>query len=152
MPGSFKVLHEIGVLSATEGSEIKFSIDEYRRHKYGSIRKYLKRQSYTGPTKSGITMSNEIVQGVLNVLKQLPSDAQSLDEKELGKWAKRPGLSVVARLTTYQGSKGIDLREWQEDAAYKGWTKRGIRLAYKDLDKIIEYLSKMKDIMPAEGK
>ena len=152
MPNSFKVLHDIGVLPATEGSEIKFSIDEYRNHKYGSIRKYLKRESYSGPTRSGITMNGEIAIGIAKVLEQFAQSGETVDEKELGMFAKRPGLSVKVRLTTYQGAKGIDLREWQEDAAYKGWTKRGIRLAYKDLPQIVEFLKKMAELMPAENK
>ena len=144
----FKVLKEIGVLPSTEGSEIKFSIDEYRGYKYGSIRKYLKRESYSGPTRAGITMSRDIAVGVLNALSKLSKTTPPPDEMELGKFAKRPGLSVVARLTVYQGSTGIDLREWQEDVAYKGWTKRGIRLPFEQLDKITDYLKKMKEQMP----
>lgn len=152
MAENFSVSQEIGILPSTEGSEIKFSIDEYRGHKYGSIRKYLKRKSYTGPTRSGITFNNEIAAAILQVLKELPQDPPPVDEKELGIFAKKPGLSVKLRLTTYQGSKGIDLREWQDDAAYKGWTKRGIRLPYKDLDKIIRFVEKMLSYMPAEDK
>jgi hypothetical protein len=149
MAENYRVARDIGILPATEGSEIKFSIDEYRGHKYGSIRKYLKRQSYTGPTRSGITFNKEIAAGILQALKELSQDAPAQDEKELGIFAKKPGLSVKLRLTTYQGLKGIDIREWQENVSYKGWTKRGIRLSYKDLDKIIEYLAKIVDLMPA---
>lgn len=143
--GGFKVLEEIGVLPATEGSEIRFSIDEYRSHKYASIRKYLKRDSYNGPTRSGITMSREIVVGVLDALLKLPQEPQALQEQELGKFAKRPGLSVVARITIYRDSTGIDLREWQDDVSYKGWTKRGIRLPYENVEQIIGFLKKMQE-------
>lgn len=152
MAESFKVIEEIGILPAGESSEIRFTFDEYRRHRYFSIRKYLKRRSYTGPTRSGITMGKEIAAGILGSLKQLPKDAPQVEEKELGKFAKKPGLSVILRITTYQGLKGIDLREWQEDSAYKGWTKRGIRLAYKDLDKIIQYLTKMEHLASEKKK
>ncbi|NLO91220.1 MAG: hypothetical protein GX410_04425 [Elusimicrobia bacterium] len=143
----FRVLKEVGVLPSTEGSEIKFSIDEYRGYKYGSIRKYLKRDSYSGPTRAGITMSKDIVSGVLSSLLKLSKAAPPADELELGKFAKRPGLSVVARITVYQGSTGIDLREWQEDVAYKGWTKRGIRLPFEQIDDITSYLKKMREEM-----
>ena len=143
----FRVLKEVGVLPSTEGSEIKFSIDEYRGYKYGSIRKYLKRDSYSGPTRAGITMSKDIVSGVLNSLLKLSKATPPGDELELGKFAKRPGLSVVARITVYQGSTGIDLREWQEDVAYRGWTKRGIRLPFEQLDEITAYLKKMREEM-----
>ncbi|HOX24036.1 MAG TPA: PC4/YdbC family ssDNA-binding protein, partial [Elusimicrobiales bacterium] len=86
----FKVLKDIGVLPSTEGSEIRFSIDEYRGYKYGSIRKYLKRESYSGPTRAGITMSRDIVSGVLGVLSKLTKNPSPSAERELGKFAKRP--------------------------------------------------------------
>ncbi|MFA6583381.1 MAG: PC4/YdbC family ssDNA-binding protein [Elusimicrobiaceae bacterium] len=149
LSGGFKVLEEMGVLPATEGSEIRFSIDEYRGHKYASIRKYLKRDSYNGPTRSGITMSKEIVDGVLDALLKLPGEPEAIVEQELGKFAKRPGLSVVARITIYRDSTGIDLREWQEDVSYKGWTKRGIRLPYENVKEIIGFLKKMQGRMVA---
>ena len=147
----FKVLKEIGVLPSTEGSEIRFSIDEYKGYKYASIRKYLKRESYSGPTRAGIKMNKDIVSGIHEALSRLPKGTALSGEQELGKFAKRPGLSVVARITVYQGSTGIDLREWQDDVAYKGWTKRGIRLPYEQIGKILEYLGKMRELMPAEN-
>lgn len=146
----FKVLDEIGVIPAGEGSEIRFSIDEFKGHKYGSIRKYLARDSYTGPTRSGITMGKDIIGGVSKVLKKLPVVPQILSEQELGKFAKRPGLFVVCRLTIYRDSTGIDLREWQEDVSYKGWTKKGIRLPYENLKEIIVYLDELYKKMPSE--
>ena len=146
--GGFKILQEVGVLPSTEGSEIRFSIDEYRGYKYGSIRKYLNRDSYNGPTRSGITMSAEIIAGILDVLEKLPKEPHALADVELGKFAKRPGLSVVARITIYRDATGIDLREWQEDTSYTGWTKKGIRLPYEHIGLIIDYLKKMKNAMP----
>jgi len=140
------VVKEIGVIAATEGSEIRFSVDEFKGHRYGSIRKHLKRESYSGPTRSGITMSPEIVSGVLEALRKLPKEPPA-EERELGRYAKRPGLAVVARITIYQDSVGIDLREWQQDVSYTGWTKKGIRLAYADLEKITLYLSEMKEAL-----
>ena len=143
----FRILEEIGTLPSGGGSEIKFSIDEYRGHKYASIRKYLQRDSYTGPTKSGITMNGDVLRGVAEVLAKLPKDPKASTEQELGRFAKRPGLVLVVRITLYMNSMGIDLREWQDDVAYKGWTKRGIRLPYEHLDKIIQFLGKMKPVL-----
>ena len=54
---TFAVLNTIGTLTAKEGIEIKFSIDSYKGYKYVSIRKYLKSETYSGPTKEGITLS-----------------------------------------------------------------------------------------------
>jgi hypothetical protein len=41
------------------------------------------------------------------------------------------------------GSKGIDLRQWQEDESYKGWTKKGIRLPLEKLTEIKNLFNSM---------
>ena len=40
------------------------------------------------------------------------------------------------------GSKGIDLRQWQEDESYTGWTKKGIRLPIEKLKEVKELFAK----------
>ncbi len=133
---SFEILTQIGSLILEDGNEIKFSVDSYRGHKYVSVRKYLKTDTYSGPTKAGITLSPEIVGKIAQALNTLPQDIAQIQDGELGKYAKRQGLSIVLRVSSYMGSKGIDLRQWQEDDAYKGWTKKGIRLPIEKLEDI----------------
>jgi len=133
---SFEILTQIGSLILEDGNEIKFSVDSYRGHKYVSVRKYLKTDTYSGPTKAGITLSPEIVGKISQALETLPQDIASIQDGELGKYAKRQGLSIVLRISSYMGSKGIDLRQWQEDDTYKGWTKKGIRLPIEKLNEI----------------
>lgn len=133
---SFAVLAVIGVLPADESSEIRFTIDAYRGYRYASIRKYLTSGNYTGATRAGITMTPEIVRAVAPLLARLPDDPAALKDVELGKFAKRPGLSIVVRVSTFQGVRGLDFRQWQEDAEYKGWTKKGIRLPVEKIKEI----------------
>ena len=142
---TFAVLNTIGALTAEDGSEIKFSIDSYKGYKYVSIRKYLKSETYSGPTKAGITLSPEIVAKINTALAALPQDYKEVQECELGKYAKKQGLSIVLRVSSYMGIKGIDLRQWQEDESYKGWTKKGIRLP-------VEKLSEVKDLFAKTAK
>lgn len=147
----FKIVQEIGAIVVSPESEIHFSIDEFRGHRYGSVRRFLKSESYSGPTHSGVTFNHAILEGVIGVLKQLSKEEQSPADRELGRFAKRPGLAVVVRITTYRNNTGVDLREWQDDVAYKGWTKRGIRLPYEHLEKITSLLEKMKEALPKTG-
>ncbi len=142
---TFSVLNTIGALTAEDGSEIKFSIDSYKGYKYVSIRKYLKSETYSGPTKAGITLSPEIVGKINTALAALPQDYKEVQECELGKYAKKQGLSIVLRVSSYMGIKGIDLRQWQEDETYKGWTKKGIRLP-------VEKLAEVKDLFAKTAK
>lgn len=140
---SFAVLADIGAITQEEGSEIRFSIDAYRGYRYASIRKYLTSDSYTGATRAGITMTPEIVRAVAPLLAKLPDDPAKVKDVELGKFAKRPGMSVVVRVSSFKGARGLDFRQWQEDATYKGWTKKGIRLPVEKIKEIKELFAKM---------
>lgn len=140
---SFSVLHFIGALTLDESSEIRFSIDAYRGYRYASIRKYLTAGEYTGATRAGITMTPEIVKSVAPLLAALPDDPAKLEDQELGKFAKRPGMSVIVRVSSFKGTRGLDFRQWQEDDAYKGWTKKGIRLPVEKIKEIKELFAKM---------
>ncbi len=140
---SFAVLNHIGVLPVDESSEIRFSIDAYRGYRYASIRKYLTSGDYIGATRAGITMTPEIVKAVAPLLAALPNDPAKLEDQELGKFAKRPGMSVIVRISSFKGTRGLDFRQWQEDEAYKGWTKKGIRLPVEKIKEIKELFAKM---------
>lgn len=140
---SFAVLNHIGVLPVDQSSEIRFSIDAYRGYRYASIRKYLTSGDYIGATRAGITMTPEIVKAVAPLLAALSDDPAKLEDQELGKFAKRPGMSVIVRISSFKGTRGLDFRQWQEDEAYKGWTKKGIRLPVEKIKEIKELFAKM---------
>lgn len=143
---SFMILSQIGSLISTDGSEeVRFSVDSYRGYRYASIRKYLKSDTYSGATRAGITMTGEIVKAVNSVLQNLPDDASNMEDQELGKFAKRPGLSIIIRVSSFKGAHGLDLRQWQEDDTYTGWTKKGIRLPLEKMGEIKQLFNKMND-------
>ena len=105
----------------------------------------MKSKTYSGPTHSGITLSPEIVGKISTALTALPQDYKEVQEGEIGKYAKKKGLSVVLRVCYYKNIKSIDLRQWQEDESYTGWTKKGIRLP-------IETLAQVKDLFAKTAK
>jgi len=140
---SFSILSEIGAIDLGGGEEIKFTVDSFKGHKYVSVRKYLKSDTYTGPTKAGITLSPEITGKVNAAVAALPADINAIGDMELGKYAKKQGLSIILRISSYQNTKGIDIRQWQEDEAYTGWTKKGIRLPLEKLAEIKAMFAKL---------
>lgn len=147
---TFKPLKELGTMPLSESSELKFYVDEYKGYKYGSIRTFVKGDSYTGPTKSGVTMNAAIIDGVIGALGQLPKDPDALGEKELARFPRRMGIELVLRVTIYKDATGIDLREWVEDHDYKGWSKKGVRIPYKELQKALQYLKEMRQLVAVE--
>lgn len=136
MESSFMVLKEIGVLALEDGGEVKFTLDAYRNYRYASVRKYMSSESYSGATRAGITMTPEIVLALAPLLAKLPDNPAGIQDGDIGKFAKRPGMSVVARISTFRGARGLDLRQWQEDSVYTGWTKKGIRLPLEKIKEI----------------
>lgn len=133
---SFMVLNNIGALALEDGAEVKFTLDAYRNYRYASVRKYMTSDSYSGATRAGITMTPEIVKALVPLLNKLPDNPAQIEDGDIGKFAKRPGMSVVVRVSTFKGTRGLDFRQWQEDSVYTGWTKKGIRLPLEKIKEI----------------
>ena len=143
----FKPLKEIGTLPISDSSELKFYVDEYKGYKYGSGRTFVKGDNYSGPTKSGVTMNPAILEGLIGALAKLPKEPAALEEKELGRFPKRMGIELVLRITIFKDATGIDLREWVEDRDYKGWSKKGVRIPYKELPKALDFFKEMQGLV-----
>jgi hypothetical protein len=139
----FKPLKEIGVLPVSETSELKFYVDEFKGYRYGSVRTFVKGETYSGPTKSGITLAPALLENVIKTLSGLPKEPEALQEKELARFPKKAGVELVLRITIFKDSTGVDLREWVEEESYKGWSKKGVRIPYKDLPAALEFLKAM---------
>lgn len=143
----FKPLKDLGAVPLTEDSELKFYVDEFKGYKYGSIRTFVKRSTYSGPTKAGITLNPKVLGGVIEALEKLPKEPSALEDVELGRFPKKAGVALVARITIFKDSTGIDLREWVEEEAYTGWSKKGVRIPYKDLPKTLAFLKEMTPLL-----
>jgi hypothetical protein len=147
----FKPLKDVGTVTLSDSSDLRFYVDEYKGYKYGSIRTFVKGDTYSGPTKAGVTLNAGILESVIAALDKLPKEPEALQEQELGRFPKKMGVELVLRVTIFKDSTGIDLREWVEDQTYKGWSKKGVRIPYKDLQKSLEFLKAMRASVP-DGK
>lgn len=143
----FKPLKELGAIALSENSELKFYVDEYKGHRYGSIRTFVKGDAYSGPTKAGVTLNARVLEETIPVLVKLPAEPSATEDQELARVPKKLGVELVVRITLYKGTIGIDLREWVDEAEYKGWSKKGVRVPYKDLAAMVGYLGQMKALV-----
>ncbi len=143
----FKPLKELGTISLSDTTQIKFYVDEYKGYKYGSIRTFIVGESYTGPTKSGITLNAGLLDDILPVLQKLPKEPETKEDKELARFPKKAGVKLVVRITIFRDTTGVDLREWVEDASYKGWSKKGVRIPYKELPQAVSCLKEMRQLI-----
>ena len=144
---TFKPLKEIGTIPLTDTSDIRFYVDEYKGYTYASIRTFVKRENYSGPTKSGLTLNPALLQSVIETVEKLPPEPVTTEDQELARFPKKAGLELVVRITIYRDTTGIDLREWVDDGTYKGWSKKGVRITYAELPKAISYLKEMRDFL-----
>jgi len=65
----FKPLKELGAVALSETSELKFYVDEYKGHRYGSIRTFVTGGGdYTGPTKAGVTLNARVLEETIPAL------------------------------------------------------------------------------------
>ena len=139
----FKPKKEFGSIAISDESEIKFYVDEYRGYTYGSMRTFLKRSTYSGPTKSGITLNPDLIEKVVAALEKLPAQPEALADKELARFPRKLGTELVVRITIYKDSTGVDVREWVNDGSYEGWSKKGVRIPYPEIAKAAGYLKEM---------
>ncbi len=143
----FKPLKELGTISLSDSSELKFYVDEYKGHRYGSIRTFVKGDAYNGPTKAGVTLNSRVLDVTLPALEKLPAEPADLADRELARAPKKAGVELVVRITIYKDTTGIDLREWVDEPEYKGWSKKGVRVPYKDLAAMVGYMRQMKALV-----
>ena len=91
-----------------------------------------------------------LLDGVIPVLQKLPKEPDTSEDKELARFPKKAGVLLVLRITIFRDTTGVDLREWVEDSSYKGWSKKGVRIPYKELSKAISYLKEMRQLVAKE--
>jgi hypothetical protein len=143
----FKPLQDLGAIVLNESTELKFYVDEYKGHRYGSIRTFMKGETYSGPTKAGVTLNARVLEEVSALLEKLPPEPAATQDVELGRVPKKAGVELVVRVTIYKDSTGVDLREWVDEPEYKGWSKKGVRIPYKDLAKTTVFLRQMRALV-----
>lgn len=134
---SFILLREIGSFPVAPGEEVRFSIEAYHGFRYVSIRRYIQTDDFCGATRAGVTLTPEIARALEEKIAALPDNPKEILPMQLGKFAKRPGICIIASVGEFKGQRGLDLRQWQQDI---GWTKKGI---WVDL----EFLPKLKDLL-----
>jgi len=148
----FKPLKDVGTLPITDTSELRFYVDEYKGYTYASIRTFVKREDYSGPTKAGLTLNPGLLKDLIETLEKLPPEPAATEDKELARFPKKAGLELVVRITLYHDSTGVDIREWVDDGTYTGWSKKGVRLQYPAIAQALGFLREMRTFLEKQPK
>jgi hypothetical protein len=134
---AFQPLKEVGTIAYSSTSEVRFYVDEFRGRKYAAVRRFLKSPRYTGPTRSGITLDGEMLEKVVGAIGTHASGGAKAEEKELGRYLRRPGVELVVRIQVYKDKPGIDIREWLDSD----------RIPHEKLEELLGHLKKLKSAL-----
>lgn len=134
----------IGTINLTDATEIIFFVDSYRGKNYGCIRKFIKSETYTGPTKKGISLKKANLEIILEALKKFVNQKIEPENNfELCKIPVYEGKFIVVTTKFYYGHYGLDIRDYFETKKYSGPSQKGVRIPLELLSEVVEYLEKM---------
>jgi hypothetical protein len=143
-PRAFTPLLDLGELPLGGRSVLRFYVDEFHGRRYGSIRAFVRGEPYSGPTRSGITLDADLAAAVAETLERLAPGGAERADRELARWPKKPGVELVARITLFKETVGVDLREWVAEPGYEGWSKKGARIPLKEVPRAVVLLRAMR--------
>ena len=143
----FKPLKELGEIALGDSAVLKFYVDEFKGHRYGSIRTFVTGEGYKGPTKAGVTLNGRLLDEAIPALEKLPPAPAPGEDQELLRVPKKQGIEFVIRVAWLKDAAGVDLREWGDETGPAVWSKKGVRVPYQDLPALIGYLRQMKALV-----
>jgi hypothetical protein len=147
----FHPLKEVGAISYSSTSDVRFYVDEFRGRRYAAVRRFLRSPRYTGPTRSGVTLDGEMLSKVVEAIESYAGNGGEAKEQELGRFSRRPGVELVVRIQIYKEKAGIDIREWLDSDQYSGWSKKGVRIPHEKLPDLRTHLKALKDALKAQA-
>jgi hypothetical protein len=132
----------IGKVGLNDSSECWFYVQEFKGKKFGSIRKFVDSEVYSGPTKNGVVLN---VEGIGELVKLLEKVSPGTPDKELGKVQDQEEKYIAVQTSTFKEEQAIDIREYVDTETYSGPTKKGVRIPMASLKDVIGYLKTMAD-------
>lgn len=133
----------VGSFFITDSRELVFQILNTGKRLYGDIRIFVHSSKYTGPTKSGITLTketlNDLVAGLSSSMEQIKYLKKQCTLHKIQ--TEKPDRSILVSLvesTIDNNQFCIDIREYVKSVNFQGFTKNGIRISIDDVENFIE--------------
>lgn len=141
----------IGTISLSQTSEIIFYVDSYKGDQFANIRKFVKSNRYTGPTKKGVKLNREQLEVVYKTLGELSTDLEDLQEKNLITIPLSGNRFISVSVSYFNGEYGLDIRQHFKSKKYTGPSKKGVRIPIDCLGDMVGYCHKMLGVL-AKGE
>lgn len=132
--------NNLGTIKLNESSSIVFSVSIYNNKQYANIRKFISSPKYSGPTKSGLFISENVLASILKILNKIKEDIPNKNSDQIDKINKSKESDIIISIIPPDNSKSlpsIDIREFIESEKYTGFTKKGIRFPWDKLNDVV---------------
>ena len=133
----------IGAINVSNTSEVIFYVDTYKDQRFANIRKFIRSEKYTGPTKSGLKFTEEQLDVISKALTEVTENSVDLSENELAVIPLDDKRHISLRISYFNGEYAIDLRQYIKFDSYAGPSKKGVRIPIDYLADTIAYCQKM---------
>lgn len=125
-------------------TELRFEVGLYKGKNYINIRQYVTSDNYTGYTRKGVTLNDDLAKELLAALRSAGSIQQPSTEQELCRLPKNDTSDLIVRVIPSDDknkSPAIDVREYVHSESYTGWTQKGFRISLDKLPLVVSYLA-----------
>lgn len=140
--------HVIAAFEITLTTEVIFYFDYYRGRIWANIRKFVKSERYTGPTKDGVKFDLKHLPSILKALEEADTMRDTMADDVFLRISKNRSVDLIVHASTFKGTIGIDIREkYRMPDGSEGWGK-GLRLGVEYLSDLIQALKLMNSTKP----
>ena len=134
---------ELGSIELTGTTRIIFSVGTWKGQPRGSFRKFVVSEKYTGPTKSGFSLTGAVLLQLLQPLRTLQATIPAHGEAVFATVAKTSDSEIRITIIPPDGGAAlpnVDIREFVDTPGYTGPTKKGVRLTWDKLKQFVQML------------
>src|SRR5580704_2801245 len=134
---------EIGFIELSGTTRIVFSVGTWKGQPRGSFRKFVASEKYTGPTKSGFSLTGAMLLQLLQPLRSLQATIPAHGEAVFASVAKTSESEIRITVIPPDGGAAlpsVDIREFLDTPGYTGPTKKGVRLTWDKLKQFVQLL------------
>lgn len=140
--------HVIASFEIAKSTEVNFYYDYFSGRVWANIRKFVKGERYTGPTKDGVKFEPKHLPGILEALEEADQQRDTMSDEVFLRFSKNKSVDLIVHTSSYKGTVGIDIRErFRMPDGSEGWG-RGIRLGVEYLSDLISSLKLMSKTKP----
>lgn len=137
-------------LQLSDATQIVLGISTFKGIPFGSFRKFVQSERYSGPTRAGFAISGDVLKLMIEHLTRLKGRIDDILRSplpiECGRFKKSTQAELVIQVVAHErrpGESYVDVREFVTSQRFTGWTRKGIRFPVEALESMVEAAQKL---------